>query len=123
MPVYNMLPHSGGGTLLWTNSSPNSPFSAQTLSLDLSGYTAVIIGYKRAIEGTQPYGLNGEVYGYYPVGKTGFMQHAYYQLTWRTADITTTGITFSNGYFTTQMNQPPANDAYMCVPTAIYGIK
>lgn len=37
---------SGGGitmSLLWTNPSPASSFAAQTVSLDLSGYDAVVI--------------------------------------------------------------------------------
>lgn len=39
---------SGGGitmSLLWTNPSPTSQFVAQTVSLDLSGYNAVIIEF------------------------------------------------------------------------------
>ena len=36
----------GGGvsiSLLWTNSAPTSTFAAQTVTVDLSGYTAVLI--------------------------------------------------------------------------------
>ena len=40
---------SGGAELLWTNPSPTSAFPAQTLSIDLSNYDAVIVSIKAQI--------------------------------------------------------------------------
>ena len=39
----NGIVASNGMRLLWTNPSPTSSFSAQTVSLDLSAYQAVVI--------------------------------------------------------------------------------
>ena len=54
---------SGGGsggitmTLLWTNPSPTASFAAQTISLDLSEYDAVVIGVHNFASSDNQYGL------------------------------------------------------------------
>ena len=33
------------GTLLWTNSSPTSSFATQTVSVDLTGYSRIVVSF------------------------------------------------------------------------------
>ena len=135
----------GGGTgsidLLWTNSSPASGMNAQTISLDLSGYDAVIIeskgnysrnagmpGYRDPASGT-PYNqiFNNRVYlnknesGYLLLGGDvrypGGTSSAVGSVMWRDVSVSDTGVTFGAGY----------NNDYSfmgaAVPQKIYGVK
>ena len=108
---------SGGGgismTLLWTNPAPTSNFSAQTVSLDLSGYDAVCIITKTTATSDYRYwqfGLVGHSISMMNKSSTSAT------LAGRAAEVTTSGITFSNGY-----NNATAGAAN-CVPWYIYGI-
>ena len=111
---------SGSWELLWTNPNPSdgSGFAAQTVPLDLNNYTEVMIQYWRP--NVNQYELDSIASVWGRVGQKIFMQLAYYQLTWRSANVTTTGVAFSTGYLTTAMNQTPSTAATYAVPVRIY---
>ena len=102
--------------LLWTNPSPTSNFSAQTVSLDLSAYDAVMIVF---LANTTDLDRQASMI----VLKNGY-QHILFMMylsgtNFRTryATASDTGVTFSNGY-----NNATAG-AGNNIPYKIYGIK
>lgn len=103
-------------TLLWTNASPTSSFAAQTVSLDLSGYDAVLIIYKMdTATGTYyshtcPKGLTMNLVGFYNYrGRRG-------------ATMLDTGVTFGDGSGASTTGSMETNNG-MCIPYQIFGIK
>lgn len=109
-------------TLLWTNSNPNGAFAAQTISLNLSSYTAVLID--------TTYGYNGlsssdclKQRTYVNVGTSSVVtgtQSAKYATTLREVTVSTSGVTFSTGKFYNGSNVSSNNWA---VPLHIWGVK
>ena len=111
--------------LLWTNPSPGSAFTAQTLLLDLSQYDAVII---RCIWSYRYPGDNQKLYNIFNyVPKDG---NAHWitsslgsgntaNLFGRTASVTNEGITFSLAGYATYSGG--ATDTTSIIPTEIYG--
>lgn len=112
---------SGGGitmTPLWNNPSPTAAFAAQTVSLDLSGYDAVIIlcVTDRTTSPLRHFMSNimlvdGNNWSLWGVG--GASTYTYNRM----VDVLTTGLTFSTGY----RNGSASTDR--CVPITIYGIR
>lgn len=116
-------------TLLWTNSTPNGSFAAQTIPLDLSGYSFVIIEY--GVDGvgtlltsilpvpTLPppagYSSYNELQGIYVTSSNGRMAKRYLQ-------ISSTGIVFGGGTRFDNYNNSNSGDNYVCIPTRIWGI-
>ena len=108
-------------TLLWTNASPSSAFAAQTISLDLSGYDAVLIEFYAVrtrqylrtavgLKGVQSY-LESSLGGY--VGLRGFTP-------------SDSGVAFAAGEYVAYFGQSGNFiDAWAdaCTPVRIYGIK
>lgn len=102
-------------TLLWTNASPTSSFAAQTISLDLSSYSAVVVVC------TYNTSTQRDVSNFCQVGRNGFVS-----LIWGDDNVcasrqiytSTSGVGFSSGY----ARGSTSNDGYM-VPVYIYGIK
>ena len=107
--------------LLWTNASPTSSFSPQTVSLDLGGYDAVLIYVANLTSRTCIDGwilLKGAPesklvsfktdYGLYPTS--------------RNATVTATGVTFGDGYDNGVSTAANLNNN-CCIPYSIYGIK
>lgn len=108
---------SGGGlslTLLWENSSPSSNFGAQTISIDLSGYTLVLIEQDPFGNDTLDVtiGLVGTGLKLYALANTNTNRNGARNLT-----ITTSGISFTACTY-----NGTTNNAY-CKPLKIYGIK
>lgn len=102
-------------TLLWTNVDDESAFAAQTLSLSLGGYDAVLIKFKLSASGTiyaNTIGFVGEQTTLYSsnASTTGYTYKRY-------ATVTTSDITFSTGYRNTT-----AGTSY-AIPCEVYGIK
>lgn len=125
----NALSNLGGigVDLLWTNSSPTSSFAAQTLSLDLSGYQAIIV--ESVVDTT--YLADAIVSLFCKIGTSGYMNSIYdvdgsgYTSAYlRKFTVSATGVTFKAGVYkysnssTTGTTYNPAN-----VPVRIYGIK
>lgn len=118
----------GGMELIWTNPNPTSSMAANTtISLDLSGYTAV------AIHAVYNSGSATLIYGdmsIIPVGGSGRIAvHAFTQISsndrWviatRTAATSSTGVTFGAGARWSYNNS--TSGAAFAVPEYIYGIK
>lgn len=107
---------SGGGVtcdLLWTNPNPDSNFSAQTVTLDLSAYDAVLV-VCRMFATTTYYFTNTCMVGLPAILNTLDVSGNRYG---RTADVTTTGIVFGQGY------SNGTASASRVIPVSIYGIK
>lgn len=105
--------------LLWSNPSPTSEFSAQTISLDLSNYDDVDIVI---------YG--GQVYRYHiadSLSSTAFTRAQlsganYVELHGRRITISSTGIVFTDGYAPYGSTQGSVNN-HAAKPYLIYGIR
>ena len=113
-------------TLLWTNASPTSSFSAQTISLDLSRYDAVeiVCRYSTTDNSRTRYicdiGSSSSMYWFYYTATDGkYMGVRSRNL----VSASTTGVTFNtcNGK-AVNTNTSTANDGYI-IPIEIYGIK
>ena len=111
----------GGFTLdlVWTNASPTSNFSAQTVSLDLSDYQAVIImfGSSTAWETLYPViipiGLTEDSY----IGLAGKTNR------YRVCNPSSTGVTFENGAQYSSYNSSATATSGSMIPIYIYGMK
>lgn len=102
--------------LLWINSAPTTAFAAQTISLDLSGYSMV------AIESSQNWTTNNHFTGtsYCSVGsKTMLFSMWSSAILCREATVATSGVTFTDAYGS---NATSANNSG-AIPYKIYGIK
>lgn len=114
-----------GYKLLWTNASPTSSFEAQTISLDLSGYQAVLI-YFNTYTGSAAYA------GYYSstiakVGQAGVQSdngETGSYMTNRGFIVNTNGIEFKLAYYAGSYGTKSVSWSSNClVPCEIYGIK
>lgn len=101
--------------LLWTNSSPKSGFNPQTINLDLSGYSFVMItaqwstSYQRIVS---PLILTVPS----EIARLDSTDTQGASLT-RDVTVTTTGVTFGSGALGTGANNS------MMIPYQIFGIK
>jgi hypothetical protein len=93
---------------LWINESPASSFSAQTIDLDLSGYTLVYIVplYNNKSLCLYPGTLAG-------IGAEGRLVAAQTSTYYRPFSVEEDGVTFSGA----------VNSDIVCIPYLIYGIK
>ena len=103
--------------LLWTNPNPSSAFGAQTVSLDLTDYTGVIVefinddvNYTRS----RVYAKKSDSFNSYPIG-AGYVSNtnAYSR---NIVNVSDTGVQFSDGATTSAQNQ-------FVIPFKIYGVK
>lgn len=95
--------------LLWSNASPTSAFAAQTISLDLSGYTHVVVVGEHASGATliAPATM-------VPIGQTGFILSI--GNLYRTFTVSATGVAFAAGV-------GDAATASIAIPLYIFGVK
>lgn len=100
--------------LLWTNPSPSSNFAAQTLGLDLSGYDAVAIVSRQA-GNTDRVSWDFALIGETIVTQVKNMASA--TIYGRSAEVTSSGVVFGNGYAGSTAGATNA------IPVKIYGIK
>lgn len=103
--------------LLWTNASPTSSFSAQTVSLDLTGYRAVAIEYISHLTGErlmEPLLLKTQ----YQLQCVAGLKFAS-----RIVTIADTGVTFGEGKYSTSYNGNDSTLNERIIPEKIYGIK
>ena len=110
VPIYS----SGTGTLLWENPNPESSYSGQKVSIDLSKYTHVFIVFKYYM-----LSQNSESWLFIRVGFTDNVIRStnYTTLVQRTALVEKDGVKFGQG-----MSGSGQNNNYM-IPYQIYGIK
>lgn len=122
----------GGGsfspTLLWTNSSPASSFAQQTIAMDLSDYSFIVIEYAthymtmrtallKVPDITPPtgYSVHDQLAGLYVSG-------ADYKLCSRVIDVSLTGVIFYGGVRVDAFASSNTSDDEVCRPTRIWGI-
>ena len=120
----------GGGsspTLLWTNSSPAVNFSAQSLSIDLSGYSFIIIEYasvyfemRTAIFHVPDLSVAG--YATYDQLIAMHVSGSDHKLCMRDLQITTSGVAVGTGYRIDTYAGSGSSDDSSCRPTRIWGI-
>ena len=102
--------------VLWTNPSPTSNFSAQTVSVDLSDWSWVAIGAAVSTSGTSEiitFARNGTSTTL-SLPNIGGTQYFYK----RSVTVSPTGVTFSTGY----RNTNGTTGAGYCIPLKIYGV-
>lgn len=115
-------------TLLWTNSSPASSFAQQTIAMDLSDYSFIVIEYAthymtmrtallKVPDITPPvgYSVHDQLAGLYVSG-------ADYKLCSRLVDVTLTGVIFYGGVRVDAFASSNTSDDEVCRPTRIWGI-
>ena len=115
-------------TLLWTNSSPASTFPQQTIAIDLSDYSFIVIEYAthymtmrtallKVPDITPPvgYSVHDELAGLYVSG-------ADYKLCSRVIDVSLTGVVFYGGVRVDAFASSNTSDNEVCRPTRIWGI-
>lgn len=113
----NSSSKSGGTTtLLWTNPDPTSNFSAQTISLNLSGYDAVKV--LAAQNTSSSSGVMVETTKDYE-GRLFMMYNARYYRGFTWSD---TGVTFTDGYQASLSSNLSANNS-AAIPIYIYGVR
>lgn len=104
--------------LIWSNPSPTSSFPAQTLTLDLSGYSAVLI---RTRWNTSTAQLNEQIFivggSKYPIRTSNA------KLAFRNATVNKAGIAFETGCYLDTYGGSFANSIDYVIPTRIYGLK
>ena len=110
--------------LLWTNASPTSSFAAQTVSLSLSGYDAIILMAQDIDTEPESYYIPKTYGSTYIYGHRDFENSNTIPLTYRHISVSNTGIVFSSGQYKllSGSNSPTVRNDFR-VPTAIYGIK
>lgn len=108
--------------LLWENASPTSAFAAQTIAIDLSLYSAVLIKVRY-------YDGNSFLQDYTPKfcfclkGHT-FIAHGYFgSCQFRIFDITDGGVVVSTGYTLSNGGPASVSSPPCYAPISIYGIK
>ena len=108
-------------TLLWTNSDPTADFAAQTISIDLSGYYAVLVQC-----GASDGQVNDE--NIIPIGGSGRVQYAGYtsanaRIYFRDITTAATGVTFGACNRFTQGTSGTTTVATALKCLRIYGIR
>ena len=88
--------------LLWTNASPLSDFNAQTLSIDLSDYDAVLIAVTRSPDT----GYTQKFYSLMLVGEVGIIQYV---------TASATNVAFIDRYFTVSSSGIDVTAAHLAV--------
>lgn len=117
-------------TALWS-SSATSMASGSSISINLSGYAAIIIGFIDNLGGIFDNGVDGSTVQYQVAPVNGTTQRGFYIWDYprvRTFTVTTSGITFGKGGYleSNKINGIPVGvnlhtNASCCVPHVIYG--
>lgn len=124
---YHALTGNGGATptedlepvLLWENSNPTAEFAAQTISLDLTNYTGVLIEFNSANDqlflATKSYLSKSDIINtnYFGAGHSGGTAGA----ASRNYYINDSGVIFTNAYWLSNISNN------CLIPTKIYGVK
>ena len=118
----------GGGSLtkLWDNPSTSGSFAAQTVNIDLSGYSAIAIMFHysnaTATSSLRLSLVDGSAYE--AVQFNGIQNSGITYISRRTYTVTAAGVTFAAAYHkaTNSTASVSADNGYM-IPVAIWGIK
>lgn len=109
--------------LLWTNPAPSSSFGAQSVSVDLAEYDAVVVtfcGITTAKKNTfSVFCKKGET-----AGMLGFYTSSGdSQFVFRTGAVSVDSVVFSDGAYLPTFGKPTSPGSAFAVPKEIYGIK
>lgn len=117
-------------TILWS-SSATSMASGSSISINLSGYAAIIIGFIDNLGGIFDSGVDGSTVQYQVAPVNGTTQRGFYIWDYprvRTFTVTTSGITFGKGGYleSTKIGGVPVGanlvtNSACCVPHVVYG--
>ena len=117
-------------TVLWS-SSATSMASGSSISINLSGYASIIIGFIDNLGGIFDSGVDGSTVQYQVAPVNGTTQRGFYIWDYprvRTFTVTTSGITFGKGGYlkSTEINGVPVGanlvtNSACCVPHVVYG--
>ena len=109
---------------LWENASPTSTFAAQTISLDLSKYDAIILIAQDIDTEPESYYISMNYGSTYIYGHRDLANSNTVPLTYRHVSASNTGIVFSDGQYKmlNGSNSPTVRNDFR-VPTVIYGVK
>ena len=117
-------------TVLWS-SSATSMASGSSISINLSGYAAIIIGFIDNLGGIFDSGVDGSTVQYQVAPVNGTTQRGFYIWDYprvRTFTVTTSGITFGKGGYleSTKIGGVPVGASLVgntscCVPRVVYG--
>lgn len=103
--------------LLWTNPNPSSSFSAQTIPIDLSDYSLIIIShYTNNAVGFDTAQVIQQIIPKAD-GQSFLIAGMNYYQRRKVSAISNSGITFNSGQYIAQENNT------VCIPQKIYGIK
>lgn len=105
--------------VLWTNTSPSSSFSEQTISIDLSKYSKIYIVYKGKNTDT-----NFQVTGLFDIGKKYFINNASFFNFTRPVEVTQNSVIFNSDYYYKELGNTATtiqNDYN--IPYQIIGLK
>ena len=111
--------NGGSGTtqidLLWTNPNPDSSFAAQTVSIDLSSYDAILVQMRNVYNGgIRGMGIVLKESINHSVGVFGTSETKTFR---RSVNASDTGVTFGAGY------NGENSSSNAAIPLLIYGIK
>ena len=117
-------------TVLWS-SSATSMASGASISINLSGYSIIFIGFIDNLGGIFDRGVDGSTVQFIPAPVNGVTQRGFYIWDYprvRTFTVTTSGITFGKGGYleSTKINGVPVGanlitNSACCVPHVVYG--
>ena len=117
-------------TVLWS-SSATSMASGSSISINLSGYAAIIIGFIDNLGGIFDSGVDGSTVQYQVAPVNGTTQRGFYIWDYprvRTFTVTTSGISFGAGGYlrSTEISGVPVganmiSNSSCCVPHVVYG--
>ena len=117
-------------TILWS-SNATSMASGSSISINLSGYAAIIIGFIDNLGGIFDSGVDGSTVQYQVAPVNGVTQRGFYIWDYprvRTFTVTTSGITFGKGGYleSTKIGGVPVGanlvtNSACCVPHVVYG--
>ena len=111
-----MINAQGKPVLLWTNPSPTSAFAAQTINLDLSLYSYILIVSRWST------GSAIEFETQCRVGKTTCCYSAYDLIRARIVTVNTASVVWMTGINAYYGASGATEDAATAIPVAIYGI-
>ena len=104
--------------LLWENASLNSSFAAQTITLDLSKYTLLLISYRDlggGYVGNIFIPVNDSECGYYTATRGGFL--------YRNANASQNSLQFHDGAIAVSINGSWSQNNEVMIPGFVYGVK
>lgn len=110
--------------LLWTNPSPTSSFSPQTVSLDLTEYKMAYIVWRTSIDATSHHDTTSLVDGLVreSVNRNGATT-SQYGLSWRTYTVSSQSVVFDEGHQQTAFSNQTGVENNRMIPYKIYGIR